>query len=271
MRRSIEPVFPLSASRVRSPVFSLCCALLSLSAPSSAVCQPTSGTISGVVLTEVGEKPVVGAEVQVDGGSKSIRTDSLGRFSFVGVTIGAHRVLVRTPGFQPFDGTVQIKAGETLDFDVLLSATATAIEKREIVDTLRRLRIGLEEFHERKRSQVGKFLDASLFEKNYDRSFAAILRQNVSGIVIHARSSKQVVASSRGGSILPCYVQVYLNGVPAYNAGVGQDLFDISQMNTQNILGVEYYTVANTPLQFNATSGAPGRGSSCGTMVIWTK
>lgn len=64
-----------------------------------------------------------------------------------------------------------------------------------------------------------------------------------------------------------CYMQVIVNGIMLYNGSPGQRLFDIDQLDTKDIVGFEFHTVATQPLQYNGTSGA----TPCGTVIIWTK
>ena len=46
-------------------------------------------------------------------------------------------------------------------------------------------------------------------------------------------------------------------------------MFDIDELDAKDVIGIEFYTTATTPSQYNGTHGADM--SSCGTVVIWTK
>jgi hypothetical protein len=51
-----------------------------------------------------------------------------------------------------------------------------------------------------------------------------------------------------------------------YRSTPGEKLFSIDAIDPTDVAAVEFYTVSQTPLQFNSTGGAP-----CGTLVIWTR
>ncbi len=75
------------------------------------------------------------------------------------------------------------------------------------------------------------------------------------------------MVSTRGtGSLLgadQCFVQVIVDRMVRYN-GI-QPLFNINMLEPGTIAGIEYFTTAQMPAQFNGT------GSACGTLVIWTR
>ena len=62
-------------------------------------------------------------------------------------------------------------------------------------------------------------------------------------------------------------MQIVVNGIARFQ-GVGeQPMFNIDEINAKDIIGLEFYTTATTPLQYNGSRGSAG----CGTVIIWTK
>ena len=63
-----------------------------------------------------------------------------------------------------------------------------------------------------------------------------------------------------------CYVQIIVDDIVRYGSKPGESLFDIDQIDPSTIAAIEYYSVAQLPLQFNRGGNAP-----CGTLVIWSR
>ena len=57
-----------------------------------------------------------------------------------------------------------------------------------------------------------------------------------------------------------------MDNIVRYRSTPGEKLFNIDQIDANMVVGVEFYTVSQTPIQFNSTGGAP-----CGTLIIWTQ
>lgn len=78
----------------------------------------TVGTVNGTVTSESGHvMELVLVTLDPAGASRQLRTDRDGRFSFVGVSPGAHTVRVTWVGYAPEERTVEITSGiVTLDF-----------------------------------------------------------------------------------------------------------------------------------------------------------
>jgi hypothetical protein len=84
-------------------------------------------TVRGTVTNEAG-RALEQAEVTLDSGSRQVRTDAEGRFSFLGVSQGTHTVRVLRVGFSP----------ETRQVDVTSSGATVAITLRRlsVLDTV---------------------------------------------------------------------------------------------------------------------------------------
>lgn len=245
---------------------------------SRAMAQGASFT--GAVLAEVGERPLVNAEVLITDLKLASRSDSAGRFLLTGVTAGKHPVLVRLVGYESFTADITFGAAEKVDADILLTLTSTKLKTVKVkAKPDNQYAIRLAEFEERRRTGIGRFLTADVFDKEDGRPPSSFLAAHIPGLRIVQSGSRHWIASTRGGGSRPkggadmepvppaCYMQVIVNGIMLYNGSPGQRLFDIDQLDTKDIVGFEFHTVATQPLQYNGTSGA----TPCGTVIIWTK
>jgi hypothetical protein len=71
---------------------------------------PASAPLSGIVLDESNEAPVPGAVVRVDGVAVATAAQD-GQVALGSVSIGSHLVTVTTPGFDPFEQSISVQAG----------------------------------------------------------------------------------------------------------------------------------------------------------------
>lgn len=248
---------------------------------------PTHGraqnaTLLGRVLRDSSEVPLTGAEIQIVSLGLRTRSDSLGRFRIQGIAQGTHEIEVRLIGFQPSKARVQFGSA-LVEADFVLVPLATQLQQVEIVDAssadARRFAIKLTEFEERRSSGIGRYLTADQFARENGRPTSSIIASRIAGFRIMRAQGRSWLASGRDqssrnapsksdGISVPqgCYVQVIVNGRIEYGGQSGQSLFDVDALNSLDIIGMEFYSVANTPSRFK-NSGA----SQCGTVIIWTK
>jgi hypothetical protein len=212
-------------------------------------------------------------EVSLPQLKKSTRTDATGAFRITDIAPGEHAVIARFPGFEPLTAAVTFARGQVLEADLVMTPVIAKLDTVEVKDKL--VDIRLVDFEERRKLGVGRFLDTQFFEKNKDRQTAIILTGSIPGIHTLGNTDEKFIVSSRPTSNpKKCYVQVVVNGNVMYNGYQGQPEFDINSIQAGDILGVEYYTVAEVPARYNATGGSDPQkvaGPACGTLVVWTK
>lgn len=232
-----------------------------------------SGSFSGLVLTDSGDVPIADAEISFPDQKLSARSDSKGNFLIGGLPPGAHALVIRKVGYEPYSATLTIPAGRKIEADIFLKPVMTKLANINVKAAVNpRYAIRLADFEERRRVGMGRFLTSDIFEKAEGQNMSQVLVSLIPGVRTSGKGSKQILVSRRSGK--DCAAQVIVNGLVHFN---GQEPnFDLNSLYTGQVIGVEYYTVANTPSQFNATAGSPGRseiagGSYCGTVVIWTK
>ena len=91
-----------------------------------ATARIATGAIAGRVL-DVAGVPVTSAVVHVGGTTVSANTDGTGRYRIAGVPIGPHTLVARRIGFVEDSVRVDVAAGSTVEGDVRLRTTATAL------------------------------------------------------------------------------------------------------------------------------------------------
>lgn len=222
-----------------------------------------ASTMRGIVTIDTSSTPIADAEVQLTNFPLRTMTDSAGRFTLTGVPVGTHRLQVRRIGYEPFGTTLTIKKAESFDVDIGLTSTATKLKEIEVKENA--VPLTLQEFYENKRFGFGVFISPEVFQKNAHKLPHELLLAHIPGIVFRQGRNGKVAMSLRASGRAfsppqPCPVRVSLNGLPA------REGYELGLIQTQDILGVEYYTSAQLPAIYRRTTE-----STCAVMVIRTK
>jgi len=276
---------PVLRCAVRS---ALCCgtlvAALSHRAPRAAAQSASAtvlarGTLAGTVIEDATSKPVANAEIAIAALKLTARSDSAGNFTIGAIPVGLHAITINASGFAPLLTRVPFAEGQRIESDFALTAGgSTAV--LGAVETRSTSSAGgpLAAFEERRRGGVGRFITQDVFESSRGRKFADILKQKIPGITIISNNGQRSAATgSRGvqsitqtpgaaGTRKECYAQVIVDGIIAYAGARGDRLFDLDGVDPSSVAGVEFYTVSQTPSQFNASGLSP-----CGTLLIWSR
>ena len=117
---SLAPV-PLDATKV---------AIVSM--PSA---RGMDGGIAGTVTEGKSKRPLRFAIVMLDDSTHVVRTDDDGRYRFVSISVGAHRVIVRHIGFSQQVRVVTAKENETVVADFALSANINTLDQVVVTAT----------------------------------------------------------------------------------------------------------------------------------------
>lgn len=217
--------------------------------------------LSGAVLTTVGELPIANAEIVFDNLKKSVRSDSAGKYQIGDLPNGTHHITVRSVGYEPYAASLTFKKNESVEADFVLNKLTVL----KPVDVLAPYATRLQDFESRRHAVAGKFLTFDQLSKQNHMSMSSIIAKNFPGLKINAIQGYNVI-TSRGTK---CAVQVLVNDVVQYNGEV--IFFDANSIQTDAILGIEFYTPMFTPIEFMKRPRGPTGGSGCGTMMIWTK
>lgn len=106
-------------------------ALLALGGMAPLSAQAQTGTIRGRVNTDVSGQPLSGATVSFGSHSAQARQD--GQYVLTGVPVGTDTLRARVIGYSPAARVVTVRAGQTVDADIVLAARAVSLS--EIVVT----------------------------------------------------------------------------------------------------------------------------------------
>jgi hypothetical protein len=263
--------------------FHIAFAVTLFSATASPAAAQKMSVLTGRVMTDSAEIPVLGAEVTIKDVRGNAISDSLGRFVFANIPPGKQLVTVRRLGFSPITAVLTFAPGDTVDGEFLLVTTAQRLRGVEIKGrntTPRRIL----EFDERRKSGFGEFIGPEQLAKMESRRTDDVLRL-IPGpnIVRSSVSSSAWVAMgrgaynpgiyrmdrsdiNRGADPQKCYATVYVDGVAVFSALPGELLFDINTVPPGEIHGIEFYGGSGTmPPQF------PQKRGTCGVLVVWTK
>jgi TonB family protein len=92
---------------------------------------PTVGNLGGQIQIQGPDMPLVGVEVVVvgaDGAERRATTDGEGRFVLEGLPPGKYVIKVKPDGFQPFEGTEDVAAGEATDITYRVAPVSEGVE-----------------------------------------------------------------------------------------------------------------------------------------------
>lgn len=221
-----------------------------------------SASLSGRVVVESTEAPVVGAEISIEGQPVSVRSDSGGRFVLTGVPPGRQLVVVRAIGYAESSTTLYFFAGQEIETDFALRPLGQELAKVEVTaappsgDNPR-----IAEFDERRKLGLGRFLTQAELEKTEGRKLVDVLISRIPGLRRGPGGGSLVsgrgVSSRRNDS---CPIRIVFDGIP------DASLLSMNEMDPSTFAAIEYYTPATLPPQFNFDGNNP-----CGTLLLWSR
>jgi len=115
--RHPQPRAKRLSPRVAHALVGLCALVFSATAAG----QDTTGAIHGSVVGTEHAQPLGFATVTLDSTAASVFADSMGHFRIARVVPGRHRLRARELGYAPLDTTVDIAAGQTVEFTLALT------------------------------------------------------------------------------------------------------------------------------------------------------
>jgi hypothetical protein len=254
-----------------------------LAAAASPAAAQKMAVLSGKVMTDSLEIPVLGAEVTVKDVRGMAISDSLGHFVFANVPPGKQLVNVRRLGFSPITAVLTFTPGDTLEGEFLLLTSVQRLRGVEIKGrstTPRRIM----EFEDRRKSGFGEFIGPEQLSTMESRRTDDVLRLIPGPNIVRSNVTTNAWVAMGRGAFSPgiytldktdinkgadpqkCYATVYVDGVAVFSADPGELLFDINSVSVGEIHGIEFYSGAGTiPPQF------PQKRGTCGVLVVWTK
>ncbi|MEZ5428306.1 MAG: TonB-dependent receptor [Pyrinomonadaceae bacterium] len=138
-------------------------------AATSAAAFAQTGSLSGVVTSEVNRQPVGGVSIEITKLRRSTETDAEGRYEFTDLPAGTYTVVTHIDGFADKAQTVTTSAGgaTTLDFGLSLTAiraevtvTATGSEEAVLESFSSVSSIGTTQIAEKASTSIGDVLES---------------------------------------------------------------------------------------------------------------
>jgi hypothetical protein len=219
--------------------------------------------IRGRVIDARTKRPVA-STVELRASDTTIVREGSAEFVIAKLPAGRFELVVRAIGYQSLTMRVALEANDTLVADVDLERIATklAAVRTDSAALPAGYASRLSEFEERRASGFGKFLDWQYFEQNKDRRLRELLNGRIAGLRVEGTLKGETFLTTRTGR--RCKPQVFVNGVLDSN-------FDLSLIDTREVLALEFYTPATTPFKYNGTAIGSGGAGVCGTVLLWLR
>lgn len=234
-----------------------------------------AGRLSGIVVTEVDNRPIPGAMISIVDGPDA-RANANGEWAINEAPTGTRMVEVRAIGFYPERRKVNIVGGtEPIRFalSTLKSVLDTVKVKAARLST--RDKTG---FEDRRHNGPGRYMTSSVIAKRSPTFISDIFR-GISGIRIgfasdtlatdmaiavesDALSNTDRRILMRGISGDWCAAAIYLDGM--HYPGLSAEDID-AFLRPDQVAGIEVYSEASVPNEFRQER------TGCGSIVIWRK
>jgi Carboxypeptidase regulatory-like domain/TonB-dependent Receptor Plug Domain len=260
-----------------------------------------TGSIVGAVMRDSLGHEIAGADASILALKRTAQANFLGVFRFDEVPAGKHLVQVRAIGFQPAMDTLVVVAGHETQHEFILSTQPKTLDSVKVIaaGASRYISPALRGFEERQKQGFGHFINEDDLRKGENRTLANLLLGRIPGVypvsedlatylssgrssgsggpVLKQGGRASASAASAGGSqksaikVRGCWITFFVDGVRIYDATMTERDSsyrppDAGRMDVRDYAGIEYYAGGATiPPQFNST------GSSCGTLLLWTR
>ncbi|MCA0374295.1 MAG: carboxypeptidase-like regulatory domain-containing protein [Gemmatimonadetes bacterium] len=232
-----------------------------------------TSVFTGVVINADTDRPIAGASLLLPSLDRAVRSDSLGRVRVNSLPAGKHVALLQAVGYDSLLFAIDVARNDTatsvlrlVPMEPLDTATSSASLNDMVADSMEtRLSGLLAAFHQRRLTRAGRFLDSADFRTTPSRRFAETVAARIPGVGLVAEGGGKYLVSRVGWQQitgpLACYVNVILDGE-------SRGSVDLSQFEPDEVLAVEYHTVATVPREYRDVSAGPGAKASCGTLII---
>lgn len=255
---------------------------LALLALLAGAASPLAGqaAVRGEVREEGTGRPLPGVRVVMERTFQQAITDANGRFLIGDLPLGTRTLLFSSIGHVPMRLQITLTMGDTTRADVQLMADPFRLDTLVVTAPgPGRPNPRLAEFEARRRTGIGFHLDSAYLRRAEGRRMSEVLREAPSIRVLPAlgpdgATTRFYVASVRRTGLHgePCYLSVYLDGVPMYRSGgiggtgFGEPVDFARDINISNLDAVEVYaSAAEVPVEF------AGRSADCGVVLLWTR
>jgi TonB-linked SusC/RagA family outer membrane protein len=235
--------------------------------PAAAAAQGT-GSISGRVIDQASQLPVLGAQVVVVGSQRGAQTDQEGRYTITGVPAGSHQVRARRVGYGSTVQAVTVTDGGTATAEFTLATTATRLQE-VVVNAV----TGQEQSRLEQGTNTGHIAVGDM-NKGPITKMADVLQGRVAGVTLQSAggasgSGQRVRVRGANSLSLSNEPLLYVDGVLVSNGkgGInvgGGDYSRLNDLNPEEIADIEI-------LKGPAASAIYGSAAANGVLLITTK
>jgi hypothetical protein len=207
-----------------------------------------TAALTGTVRASSGA-PLGDADVRVAGIPGSVRTDSLGRFSIIGLPAGSQLLEARHVGYLIGRHPVELRSRQTTGAQMRLDRIVS-------LDTIRVLaqRDKYKQFEQNKHAPFGRFFSKDQIEAR-NASEVSDLFYTMLGFRVVGRGFDAKLVNTRGARL----------------GGVCEPNVVIDDMQNQDINLVQPSDIGAMEVYADGFGGPPGANRGCGAVVIWTK
>jgi hypothetical protein len=209
------------------------------------------------------------------GGVRTVSTGSGGKALLPDVPPGTLTIRARRIGFKQGDVVARVEAGRNTVPIILNEVAAPSLDTVRVIGDRRVVGAArLDGFDQRRLTSIGgRFVTPEEIEKQNPLTVSEILRR-VPGVTLRDSAGVTVAISGRGMKVarvgegassqlvpVPCTMRIGVDGTLRENG------FDMNVLSPKDIYGVEVYTPATVPPQYNGAKA----DSFCGLIMIWTR
>ena len=209
-------------------------------APMAAATLPAqqTGSITGRIVSAVGDSALAGALVSLDGSHTNMQADGEGRFRIPAAPVGRRQLTARLLGYEPRKLTVQVRANTETVVDILLRPMVTELAELTVIGT----RKDLEERRERLARVPGSvaLVESEAIRETRQANLKDVLGFTP-GVYVQPRfgAAEESQLSIRGSGLRNNYhargVNVLVNGMPYRNADGFTDFESLELLTTESI------------------------------------
>ncbi len=223
--------------------------------------QRGTARIYGTVIDVRTQAIIANAQIVHLGDGRSVTSDSLGLYQFVGLASGLVKFMVRAPRYPAATFAVALTPGEQLERDVEVDATPPSVAGAQTlpevkVDAPASLGARFADFEHRRLTGRGQYLTGDEIAKTGASRLQEVIR-----------TFRGVHVECGGGA--GCFIRMTrapMRCLPEYIVDERVDNAFGPAVPAPDIQALEVYTgPADVPGEF------AGRNAGCGLIVIWTK
>jgi hypothetical protein len=219
------------------------------------------GRLTGTAVAAAGGRPLAGARVAIADGPQT-QANERGEWTLADAPEGTRMLDVRAVGYYPERRPVNVVAGAA-PIRVALSTLKAVLDTVRV--TARGLRYDRDRngFKERSRSGAGRYLTAERIALRA-ANFTSDLLRTVPGIRLEYDETGVEKQIYQRGPFGLCSPTIFVDGRRLLHLSSSD--IDV-WVHPEEISGIEVYTEASAPAQFNDFSDL----NNCGSIVIWRK